>query len=60
MEASIVVTLISVGVAVVATGWLIYAIRHDPERIAKAAEEKREKAERDAKLFCPHCQQFGH
>jgi hypothetical protein len=36
----------------------------DPEWAAeidhKIAEAKRAKATRDAKLFCPHCQQFGH
>ena len=48
------------GATVFAIGWLIFALQHDPEWLAEQAEKKRAKAERDAKLFCPHCQQFGH
>ncbi|MCE5268427.1 MAG: hypothetical protein LLG00_11125 [Planctomycetaceae bacterium] len=50
--------LAAVYLATVLRGWL------DPQWAAeidrKQAEVKRAKAERDAKLFCPHCQKFGH
>ena len=38
---------------------LCYELSPHPEREAKKAKEREEKAARDAKLLCPHCQKFG-
>jgi hypothetical protein len=59
-----IVVLILGGITVVSIVGLIYELSPHPERIAKEAakeaEDRQAKAARDAKLFCPHCQQFGH
>ena len=38
---------------------LCYEASQYPKRQAQKVKEKQEKAARDAKLFCPHCQNFG-
>ena len=60
----LIVVLLLSGCAILIVGVLFFGLGQDPEwdakEDAKEAEEKRAKAARDAKLFCPHCQQFGY
>jgi hypothetical protein len=56
----IVVGLLLAGGAIYSVAGLAGLLPWDQARAAREAEERRIKPARDAKLFCPHCQQFGH
>jgi len=47
------------GGAIYAMVGLCYEASQYPKREAQKAKRRQEKAARDAKLFCPHCQKFG-
>ena len=48
-------------IAILVVGFLVFAVtdlnRQERNRIAK---DKEARQTNDPKLFCPHCQQFGH